>query len=90
LDLLLMRQGQRIGIEVKRQDAPRLTPSMRIALDDLGLDQLTVLYPGDAICDLAERVRVVPLAWLAENNPAILLPRRRTRGRRTSRVEKRS
>jgi len=87
LDLLLMRQGRRIGVEVKRQDAPRLTPSMRIAISDLGLDQLTVLYPGDEAYDLADRVRAVPLASLAENNPAILLPRRRGRSRRAPRAE---
>jgi len=87
LDLLLMRQGRRIGVEVKRQDAPRLTPSMRIALDDLALDQLTVLYPGSTVYDLTDRVRVAPLAALAEDNPAILLPRRRRRSRRAPRAE---
>lgn len=82
LDLLLMLQGRRIGVEVKRQDAPRLSPSMRIAMADLGLDQLTVLYPGKAVYDLADRVRVVPLASMAENRPAILLPQRRGSARR--------
>ena len=46
LDLLLFKGGRRYGVEVKRQDAPRLTPSMRVALEDLGLTRLTVLYPG--------------------------------------------
>ncbi len=87
LDLLLMCQGRRIGVEAKRQDAPRLTPSMRIAVADLGLDQLTILYPGDEVYDLADRVRAVPLASLAENNPAILLPRRRGRSRRAPKAE---
>ena len=87
LDLLLMWQGRRIGVEVKRQDAPRLTPSMRIALDDLGLEQLTVLYPGNAAYDLADRVRVVPLASLAEYDPALLLPRKRRRRRPAPSVE---
>ena len=31
-------------IEVKRSDAPRLTPSMRIAMEDLGLDHLAVVH----------------------------------------------
>jgi hypothetical protein len=43
LDLLLFRNGRRLGVEVKRTDAPRLTPSMRIALEDLKLEQLVVL-----------------------------------------------
>ncbi|HLE56123.1 MAG TPA: hypothetical protein VJB15_03505 [Rhodothermia bacterium] len=41
LDLLLFKHG-RDGIEIKREDAPRLTPSMRIALHDLRLDHLSV------------------------------------------------
>src|SRR3990170_8243820 len=44
LDLLLFKNGRRLGVEVKKMDAPRLTPSMRIALEDLNLEQLVVLY----------------------------------------------
>ncbi|MBI2402863.1 MAG: ATP-binding protein [Gemmatimonadetes bacterium] len=62
LDLLLLLRGRRYGVEVKFQDAPRLTPSMRIALNDLGLRRLTVLYPGDRRYRLERRVDVVPLA----------------------------
>ena len=65
LDLLLVKRGRRYGVEVKFQDAPRLTPSMRIALSDLRLQQLTVLYPGDQRYALDPRVTVVPLAELA-------------------------
>ena len=49
LDLLVLKNGKRFGIEVKRQDAPRVTPSMRIALADLRLEHLTVLYPGSEV-----------------------------------------
>lgn len=38
--------GRRFGVEITFQGAPRLTPSMRVALDDLRLERLTVLYPG--------------------------------------------
>lgn len=48
LDLLLMRNGKRYGIEFKASDAPKLTPSMRIAVQDLKLDRLWVLHPGTA------------------------------------------
>jgi len=65
LDLLLLVRGRRYGVEVKFQDAPRLTSSMRIALEDLGLMRLTVLYPGHQRYDLERRVAVVPLAELA-------------------------
>ncbi|MDA1143243.1 MAG: ATP-binding protein [Planctomycetota bacterium] len=47
LDLLLFRNGKRLGIEVKYMDGPKTTKSMRIAIADLGLDHLYVVYPGE-------------------------------------------
>lgn len=61
LDLLAIRGGRRFGVECKRTDAPRLTPSMRIAMRDLGLNRLWVLYPGERRYPLADRVEAVPL-----------------------------
>lgn len=66
LDLLLFKDGRRLGVEVKRADAPVLTPSMRIALEDLRLDQIVVLYPGTRHYALAERVTAVPLHQVCE------------------------
>ena len=76
LDLLLMSHGRRIGVEIKRMDAPRLTPSMRIAMEDLKLDRLMVVYPGTRRYPLAEGVEVVPFGscasvtsqWSEENH----------------------
>ncbi len=62
LDLLLFKGGKRIGVECKRMDAPTLTPSMRIALADLKLDEIHVVYPGMRQYALADHVDVVPLA----------------------------
>jgi hypothetical protein len=62
LDLLLFKNGCRIGVECKRADAPALTPSMRTALADLKLDHLYVLYPGDKTYALGRKVEVMPLA----------------------------
>jgi predicted AAA+ superfamily ATPase len=64
IDLVLFKNGRRIGVECKRADAPKLTPSMRIALDDLKLDELFVVYAGDQRYSLAKNVEVVPLAEL--------------------------
>jgi uncharacterized protein len=64
LDLLLFRGGRRIGVEVKRMDSPRITPSMQVALHDLQLDSLYVVYPGERRYRLSERIEVVPLAAL--------------------------
>ncbi len=64
LDLLMMKQGRRIGIEIKRADAPTLTPSMRIALADLKLDELHIAYPGTRAYELAPRIKVMPVSTL--------------------------
>ena len=80
LDLLLFTRGRRLGVEVKRADAPTLTPSMRIALADLRLDHLTVLYPGTNSYSLADRVNVMPLAALADRRIGTLSSAQR-RGR---------
>jgi predicted AAA+ superfamily ATPase len=64
IDLVLFKGGRRIGVECKRADAPTLTPSMRIALADLKLDELRVVYPGEKRYTLTERVEVVPLAQM--------------------------
>ncbi|OFW28203.1 MAG: hypothetical protein A3H97_23975 [Acidobacteria bacterium RIFCSPLOWO2_02_FULL_65_29] len=76
LDLLLFKNGRRLGIEAKRADAPALTRSMRIALEDLKLEQLVVLYPGPQRYALSDRVTVVPLAMVAEGGVAALFPKR--------------
>ncbi len=62
IDLVLFKHGRRIGVECKRMDAPVLTPSMRIALADLKLDELHVVYPGERRYPLSDKVAVVPLA----------------------------
>ncbi len=62
LDALLIKNGVRLGIEIKRADAPRLTPSMRHAMNDLKLDALWVLYPGRHRYRLGDRIEVLPFA----------------------------
>ena len=72
LDLLLIKDGKRIGIECKRMDAPRLTPSMRAAITDLELNKLLVIYPGPHSYALAENIRTVPLTSLAGKPESLL------------------
>ena len=55
-------RGKLYGVECKRVDAPKLTPSMRIALQDLSLERIAVVYPGPRRYAIAERVEAVPLA----------------------------
>lgn len=85
LDLLLFKNGRRYGFEIKHQDAPRVTPSMRIAQTDLRLAGLTVLYPGSRAYDAADGIRVVPVAALAAADPTALLPPARARARKATR-----
>jgi predicted AAA+ superfamily ATPase len=66
LDLMLLKNGRQIGVECKRVDAPRLTPSMRIALEDLNLDHMFVVYPGKTAYPLGEKINVLPLSSIAE------------------------
>ena len=62
LDLLVLQGGRRLGVEIKRADAPRLSASMRQALTDLELDELLVITPSERSYRLHERARVMPLA----------------------------
>ncbi len=62
LDLLLLTAGRRIGVEIKRVDAPRRTRSMAVAVEDLRLDALYVVYPGDRRYAIDDRIEAVPAA----------------------------
>ncbi|MHB8879052.1 MAG: ATP-binding protein [Myxococcaceae bacterium] len=64
LDLLVVQGKKRHGFEMKLTGAPVLTPSMRVALEDLKLDSLDVIHAGDHEFSLADRVRALPLKKL--------------------------
>jgi len=61
LDLFTISNGKRTGFEIKYSDAPSLTKSMHIAIQDLQLDQLYIIYPGVTSYPLLENVTVIPL-----------------------------
>lgn len=46
LDLLVTLAGKRYGFECRHADAPGTTRSMRVALADLALDRLWIVYPA--------------------------------------------
>lgn len=65
---LLIQQGDRLkGFEVKRTSTPSITPSMKIALDDLDLSQIDVIYPGEKTFALSDRVRAVAASRILED-----------------------
>ena len=66
LDLLLLRRGKRWGFEFKCTDAPRTTKSMRIVIDDLGLEHLWVIYPGDLEYPLTQDITALPLKKIGD------------------------
>jgi predicted AAA+ superfamily ATPase len=67
LDLLVIRGRRRLGFEFKRTTAPRLSPSIRSALADLGLDRIDIVHAGDHTFPLAERVRALALCRLYDD-----------------------
>jgi predicted AAA+ superfamily ATPase len=58
LDLLVIKGNQRIGYEFKYSEAPRVTKSMHIAMEDLKLDHLTVITPGHRSYPLNDHITV--------------------------------
>ena len=65
IDLVLRTNGKMLGVECKRRDAPGMTPSIRIALEDLKLDAVAVIYPGRRRFTIAPGVEAVPLSDVA-------------------------
>ena len=66
LDLLAFVGGKRYGFEFKRSDAPVVTRSMKIAIDDLKLEHLFAVYPGDAEFVMSERISALGLGALTD------------------------
>lgn len=64
LDLLVARDDTRLGFEIKLTDAPRVTPSMRSALELLDLQRLFVVHAGRDTWPMADRIEAVPLAGI--------------------------
>jgi predicted AAA+ superfamily ATPase len=66
LDLLVMMHGKRYGFEFKYADAPGRTRSMLVAVKDLQLDRLWVVYPGDQEYSIDDKISVLPANSLSD------------------------
>lgn len=66
LDLYFETGGKRIGVEVKYTDQPKVTKSMRIAKQDLGLDSIFVVYPGNETFQLDHHITAAPIGAMVE------------------------
>jgi hypothetical protein len=62
LDLLVLAAGRRYGFEFEYADAPGPTRSMRIAIEDLGLEHLWIIYPGRQHYPVDDRITAWPLS----------------------------
>ena len=71
IDLVAVKDGRIFGVECKWIDAPRLTPSMRIAKDDLKLEKIIVVYPGKRRYEIAKNIHAVPLQEIADGASGI-------------------
>jgi predicted AAA+ superfamily ATPase len=67
LDLLVVRGSLRLGFELKRTVSPKVTPSMRTALESLRLKRLDVVHAGDRSAALGQRIRALALERLLED-----------------------
>lgn len=65
LDLLIVQGMEKIGFEFKFTKVPKLTKSMQIAMDDLKLKALTIIYPGEHPIKLARNITCIGLSSLA-------------------------
>jgi predicted AAA+ superfamily ATPase len=61
LDLMVTIAGKRHGFEFKYTDAPGRKRSMHIAIEDLGLEHMWIVYPGDQKYTLDDKITVIPL-----------------------------
>lgn len=67
VDFVVVRGRRKLGFEIKRSSSPQLTPSMRNALTDLGLQSLDVIHAGDETFPMAKKVRAVAFARLLDD-----------------------
>lgn len=64
LDLLIFKDGKRLGFEFKYTDSPKITQSMHIAFDDLNLDHLYLVHPHAHTFPLSKTMTAVGMDTL--------------------------
>jgi len=69
LDLFFNYKGRQYGFEVKFNEAPKVSKSMRMVTADLNLDHLWVVYPGDTQYPVNEKISVLPLRNIIDGVP---------------------
>src|SRR3989339_33083 len=67
LDLFWQNKGKNWGIEFKYSDAPKITRSIHLAINDLKLSHLWIVYPGKQYYKLSANVTIIPLSKIKYN-----------------------
>ncbi len=68
LDLMVLKDGKKLGFEVKLSESPKITRSMLSACDDLKLDHLFLIYKGQRILSLDEKIDALPASTILDFN----------------------
>ena len=66
VDLIARSGGQLRGFEIRRTSAPRITRSVRFALEDLSLTRMDIVHAGPASFPLDRRIRAISAERLHE------------------------
>ncbi|MDO8608434.1 MAG: DUF4143 domain-containing protein [Phaeospirillum sp.] len=62
VDLFWKSGGKNFGVEFKYADAPKRTKSLEVAVSELKLEHLWIVYPGPETYPLSPDITVIPLA----------------------------
>lgn len=61
LDLLILKNGKRLGFEIKYSESPRITKWHHELIDHLKLDELNVVCPEAGLSPITDRIRILGL-----------------------------
>jgi len=64
LDIMFIHTGKRYGIEIKFNEAPKMSRSMHASVNTLNLKHLWIVYPGPDKYPIHEKVTVYPITEL--------------------------
>ncbi len=66
LDLYVIKDDKKIGFEIKLSDAPEVTKSMTIAINDLNLDHLYIITPSEQLWQKSDKISILGIKKLYE------------------------
>ncbi len=64
LDLMVLKGGRKLGFEIKFSETPKITRSTLLALNDLKLDKLYLVYKGNRKIVFEEKIIAIPASTI--------------------------